>query len=139
MNVLHMQRIVHCLLSQELLNHIVKLLIQLPWKVVFIALFHYQVLDGCRYTQRSQQKYFTKRLWNLFSFFTFSYKRIFEWNLLQLVIKNTYSCPNRSHVLCESLLNKYEFFKMCRFCQILCFILKIYHVVLNHTKTCQLF
>jgi len=42
-----------------------------------------------------------KRTVGLFYFFSlFSYERIFEWNLLQLVIKNTYSHPNRSHVLC---------------------------------------
>ncbi len=46
---------------------------------------------------------------------------------MQLVIKNTYSCPNISHVLCQSLLNKYEFFKVCKFCQMLCFILKFYY------------
>jgi hypothetical protein len=32
--------------------------------------------------------------------FTFLYERIFEWNLLQLIIENTCSCPNISHVLC---------------------------------------
>jgi len=31
--------------------------------------------------------------------FIFSYEFFVKWNLLQLVIKNTYSCPNRSHVL----------------------------------------
>jgi hypothetical protein len=29
-----------------------------------------------------------------------SYEIFFEWNLLQLFIENTYSFPNRSHVLC---------------------------------------
>jgi hypothetical protein len=43
---------------------------------------------------------------------------------LQLFIKNRYSCPNRSHVLCLSLLNKYENFKVCKFFQIIHFILK---------------
>ncbi len=52
----------------------------------------------------------------LFHFFEI----MFEWNLLQLVIKNTYSCPN-------ILLNKYENFKVCKFCRILYFILKAYH------------
>ncbi len=33
-----------------------------------------------------------------------------------------YKCPNISHVHC-----KYENFKVCTFCQILCFSLKNYH------------
>jgi len=71
---------------------------------------------------------FYKRTMNIFlSFFTFSYEWIFEWIFFQHVIKNTYSCPNRSHVLCQSLLNKYQFFKVCKFCQILHFMLKICH------------
>jgi hypothetical protein len=42
-----------------------------------------------------------KRTMDLFYLFsTFSYERIFEWNSLQLIIKNTYSRPNKSHVLC---------------------------------------
>ncbi len=69
-----------------------------------------------------------KRTMNPFqSFFTFSYEIFFESNLLQLVIKNTYSCLNKSHVLCQSLLNKFNFLKVYNFCQILHFILQIYH------------
>jgi hypothetical protein len=31
-------------------------------------------------------------------------------------------------IFCDNhFLNKYEFFKVCTFCQILCFVLKIYH------------
>jgi hypothetical protein len=56
----------------------------------------------------------------------------FIWEFLNkifcnLVIKNTYSCPNISHVLSQSLLNKHKIFKVCKLCQILCFILKFYH------------
>jgi hypothetical protein len=33
-----------------------------------------------------------------------------------------------NHMFCvDHCLNKYEFLKMCRFCQILCFVLKIYY------------
>jgi hypothetical protein len=59
--------------------------------------------------------------------FTFSYEGKFEWNLLQLVINNTYICLNILDVLCFSLLNKYENFKVCKFCQILHFVLKHYY------------
>jgi hypothetical protein len=60
-----------------------------------------KLMLGCKYIEKSHQDYFTKGLWILLSFFfTFSYERIFEWNLLQLIIKNTYSYPNRSHILC---------------------------------------
>ncbi len=81
---------------------------------------------GCGYTERSQHDYFTKGLWICFSPFSlFHMKFFFEWKFLQLFIKN--SCPNISHDFCKSLLNKYENFKMCKFCQILHFILNIYH------------
>jgi hypothetical protein len=44
---------------------------------------------------------FYKNIVNLFLIiFTFSYERHFWWSFLQLVIKNTYSCLNISHVLC---------------------------------------
>jgi hypothetical protein len=44
---------------------------------------------------------FKKKIVSLFLFpFIFSHERIFELNLLQLVIKNTYSCPNISFVFC---------------------------------------
>jgi len=33
-------------------------------------------------------------------FSIFSHERVFEWNLLQLIFKNTYSCPNKSPILC---------------------------------------
>jgi hypothetical protein len=82
-------------------------------------------MGGCKYVDRNQWDYFTKGLTILFIYF--SYERIFEWFFLQLVIKHTHSCPNRPHISCYSLLNNYEFFKVCKFCQILDFILKIYH------------
>jgi hypothetical protein len=82
-------------------------------------------LRGCKYVDRSQQNYFTKRLWVPFNFF--SPFHVKQWNILQLVIKNTYSCPNRSHVLYYSLLNKYENFKLCKICLIFHFTLKIYY------------
>jgi hypothetical protein len=87
--------------------------------------WHLMVIWGCKYVDRNQRDYFTKGLTILFIYF--SYEWIFEWIFLQLVIKNTYSCPNTPHISCYSLLNKYEFFKVCKFCQILDFILKIYH------------
>lgn len=56
--------------------------------------------------------------------FIFSYESIWKWNFLW-IIKNTYNCSNISHVLCKLLSNKYELFKVCKFCQIMCFVLKI--------------
>ncbi len=53
---------------------------------------------------------------------TFPQKGIFERIFLQHVFKNMHNSPNKLHYLCQIFLNKYELFKMYRFCQILCFI-----------------
>ncbi len=55
-------------------------------------------VSRCKYIDKNQHDYFTKGLWIFFSLF--SHERIFEWNLLQFVIKNTYNFPNRPHVFC---------------------------------------
>jgi hypothetical protein len=54
-------------------------------------------------------------------------KRNFERNVLKLFIYYIYSCPIMSYVFLQSNLEKYKFLKVHKFCQILCFILKIYH------------
>jgi len=39
----------------------------------------------------------------------------------------TYNCPNMSYFYSQSNLNIYDFLKVHRFCQILCFVLKNWH------------
>ncbi len=57
----------------------------------------------------------------------FSSRRIFKLNVLKLFLYCIYSCPNMSYVFLQSNLEKYKFLKVHKFCQILCFVLKICH------------
>ncbi len=57
----------------------------------------------------------------------FSYRGIFNWNILKLFIYCIYSFSNMSYVCLQSNLNKYGFAKVHRLCQILCFVLKNCH------------
>jgi len=45
----------------------------------------------------------------------------------ELFIYCIYSYPSMSHVFLQSILNKYENLKVYKYCEILCFILKICH------------
>jgi len=64
---------------------------------------------GRKYILKEPMRLFYKRIMSHFLIiFTFSYEGKFEWNLLQLVINNAYSCPNILDVLCFSFLNKCE-------------------------------
>jgi hypothetical protein len=69
-----------------------------------------------------------KKIMNSFLFLvTFSYERIFEWNILQFVIKNTCSCL-LYHIFCvkECWINM-KISKCANFFQILQFVLKNHH------------
>ncbi len=79
------------------------------------------------HTQRNQWDYFTKGLWIFFRHFSLFHMKEFLNELFFSMLLKIHSCPNRSQVLCQTLLKKYQFFKVCKFCQILRFILKIYH------------
>jgi len=54
-------------------------------------------------------------------------KRSFEIKYNETFYLLCLSCPNVSYVFLQLILNIYEFSKMYRFCQILCFILKNCH------------
>jgi hypothetical protein len=56
-----------------------------------------------------------------------SYEGIFNWNILQFTIKNTYGCFNISHKK-FSLLNKNENLKVCRFCILFIKVIKISNI-----------
>ncbi len=90
------------------------------WKKRF-WMFYIYIIFKRKYVQRSQWDYFIKGLWVFFNYFCFFIWNRFWMNFLQIFIKNTHSYPNILHVLCQSLLNKYENFKVCQFCQIMHF------------------
>ncbi len=56
-------------------------------------------------------------------FFSKGFSNEIFWNILYRI----YSCPNMSYYFLQSNLETYKFLKMHKFCQILCFILKICH------------
>jgi hypothetical protein len=53
-------------------------------------------------------------------------KGIFKWNVLKHLYY-IYSFPNMPYYFLQSNLETYKFWKMHKFCQILCFILEICH------------
>jgi hypothetical protein len=53
--------------------------------------------------------------------------RNFQMKYFELFIYCIYSYPSMSHVFVQSILNKYENLKVYKYCEILCFILKICH------------
>jgi hypothetical protein len=57
----------------------------------------------------------------------FFHKEEFSNEILQLVIYFIYSCHSMSHIFWKSNLSRYEFLKVHKFYQILCFILKNEH------------
>jgi hypothetical protein len=65
---------------------------------------------------------------------TFSWKRIFEWNLLQHVTKNTYIDPIH-HMFCVSLCwIPMKVLKVCRFCSKFCISFLKMIIISNHTQ-----
>jgi hypothetical protein len=62
---------------------------------------------------------------NLFSFF---YKKEFFNEIFCNLLRKIHVVVPIDHMFCvKLLLNKYEILKVCKFCQILRFIMKIYH------------
>jgi len=91
-----------------------------PWGPKYISCSSNEG-QGSNHVNKNQCDYFRRIMGHFLILFIFSCEGIFEWNLLQLIIKNTYSCFNITFFLINNFWINMIFSKCAKFS------LKIYH------------